>query len=257
MATFIGTLKEFNDFFGPVARNIVCNLSRNLKKHTTCRHEGCNKRKPLEAAHIKGKDRPSIIANILSDYKVSHDKYEVDLHEFKSKFVEVHTPIDDIILPMCKEHHLAYDKKHKINSEIPTILNEFEDEVSESTYTDDELKELAEKEFIALEKAVEKNSISEIKEKVSRDLSLPKSQITISNISTSNGLWNFDVSKSKFSRDFAFVFVDTKDGSYKVSILRPNSLDLEQFGQKEDNNVARFFVDKNYKDRSGYQFEIK
>ncbi|MFV0145698.1 hypothetical protein OBJ68_09650 [Empedobacter falsenii] len=257
MAVFKGTLKEFNDYVGPLARNIVANMARKLKAHTTCREEGCNKRKPLEAAHIQGKDRPTIIANILSDYKIDHDLFEVDLDEFKSKFIAHHQPIEDVILPLCKEHHLAYDKKHKIESELPVVIDELVNEEGQDTYTEVELENLSSLEFHSLEKAVEKNSISDIKEKVSQELNFPKSQITISNISSANGLWNFDVSKNKFSKDFAFVFVNTKKGSYKISILRANTLNLDQFGQKEDNKVARFFVDANYQDRSGFKFNIQ
>ena len=118
MAEFTGTLKEFTDFIGPITRNLVCNMARKHKKHTTCRHEGCNKRKPLEAAHIKGKERITIIANILSDYQLDNKNlYKVDLKEFKNKFIEAHTPIDEVIIPLCKEHHVLYDKENEIEKE--------------------------------------------------------------------------------------------------------------------------------------------
>lgn len=254
MAVFIGNLKEFSDFIGPVARNIVCNMSRNFKKNTTCRHDGCNKRKPLEAAHIKGKDRPTIIADILADYKISDDKYEVELNEFKIKFINAHTPITEIILPMCKEHHLAYDKANKIAPEIPTILYEFENEVGESTYTEEELEDLEKKELIALEKAVKQNSIADIKDKLSKELNLSKQQISVSNISEANGLWNFDVNKDKFYNDFAFVFFNNKTQAYKVALFKANTLPVNKFGNKNEGQIVRFFVDQEYKDRSGYQF---
>ncbi|MDM1410735.1 hypothetical protein HX038_08195 [Myroides odoratimimus] len=257
MAVFKGTLREFNDYVGPLARNIVANMARKLKAHTTCREEGCNRRKPLEAAHIKGKERPTIIANILSDYKIDHDLYEVDLEEFKSKFIAQHQPIEDVILPMCKEHHLAYDKKHKIESELPVVIDELVNEEGQNTYTEVDLEKLSSLEFKSLENAIKKLSISDIKDKISEELNLVKQQISVSNISDSNGLWNFDINKSKFTEDFAFVFYDQNAQTYKVSVFKGNSLELSNFGEKNNGQVVRFFVDANYQDRSGFKFNIQ
>ena len=257
MAVFKGTLREFNDYVGPLARNIVANMARKLKAHTTCREVGCNKRKPLEAAHIRGKERPTIIAAILSDYKIDKDLYEVDLEEFKSKFIAQHQPIEDVILPMCKEHHLAYDKKHKIESEFPVVIDEFVNEEGQNAYTEVDLENLSSLEFKSLENAINKLSISDIKDKISKELNIAKQQISVSNISESNGLWNFDINKSKFANDFAFVFYNQETQTYKVSIFKSNTLELSHFGEKNDGQVVRFFVDANYQDRSGFRFPIQ
>ncbi|MGV4413717.1 hypothetical protein [Chryseobacterium sp. T1] len=257
MAVFKGTLREFNDYVGPLARNIVANMARKLKVHTTCREVGCNKRKPLEAAHIKGKDRPTIIATILSDYKIDNDLYEVDLEEFKSKFIAEHQPIEDVILPMCKEHHLAYDKNYEIESELPVVIDELVDEEGHK-YTEVDLENLSSLEFKSLENVINKQlGISVIKDKVSEKLNLAKQQISVSNVSDSNGLWNFDVNKSKFAKDFAFVFYNQKTQNYGASFFKGNSLELSSFGKKNDGQVIRFFVDTNYKDRSGFKFTIQ
>src|SRR5690606_22030511 len=146
MAKFTGNIDDFQRYIGPLTRNIVSNLSRKHKKHTTCSYEGCNKRKPLEAAHLKGRERPSIIAEILKEYQIDNDYYEIDLKEFESKFIEAHNPINEVIQPMCKKHHLEYDNKNNINKEYPILLNEFNDDDDSTSYSIDELIELENKE---------------------------------------------------------------------------------------------------------------
>lgn len=254
MAKFEGTLKEFIDYMGPMTRNIVCNLSRNFKKNTSCRHEGCNKRKPLEAAHLKGKERPKIIAEILSLYEVDTNLFEVDLVEFKKLFIDAHTPIENIILPLCKEHHLAYDRKEKMDIEYPIILDEFEAENGEDLYTEQELEILKDSEVKNIEIAMKESLLSKIKFEVRNKYSLENKQITFAKISESNGLWNFDVNKNKFNNTFCFIFYNQFEKTYKAAIIDANTLPLEQFPEK-DKDTLRFFVDKDYKDRTGFKFE--
>lgn len=252
MAEFRGTLKEFNDFIGPIARNIVCNMARNLKKHTTCRHEGCNKRKPLEAAHIKGKERPQIIADILSEYQVENkDFFIVNLYEFKAKFIEAHTPIDDVILPMCKEHHLLYDKENEIKNEYPILIEDSED----SNYSEEELIALENEEYEALESEMKKVVNSKVlKAEICKELGLDMNQTAISAISTANDLWNFDVSKSKFKKDFTFIFYNQSLDSYDTILIKKNTLDTNLFPEK-NKKVIRFYVDQNFVDRTGFKFK--
>ncbi|MCC9063621.1 hypothetical protein [Flavobacterium piscisymbiosum] len=255
MAKFEGTLPEFIDFIGPMTRNIVCDLSRSFKKNTTCRHDGCNKRKPLEAAHLKGKERPKIIGDILSLYEVDSNIFEVDLIEFKKLFIEAHTPIENIILPMCKQHHLEYDRKENIATEYPILLDEFDNEDGQDTYTQQELDNLKNSEVINIEKAIKESSINKIKEVVINKYKVEKKQITFSKISDSNGLWNFDVNKNKFNNIFCFIFFTQSNKTYKVAVINANTLPIEQFPEKNKNTI-RFFVDKQYKDRTGFQFEL-
>ena len=145
MATFKGTEKDFNLFIGPLTRNIVCNLARKHKKHTTCQYEkGCNKRTGLEAAHIKGKERPVIIASLLA---------EVDLKEFEEKFKAAHNPIEETILPLCKKHHIEYDKKEGITEEYPIFIDVFVDEQGNKVYSEEELESLEKSESDSLEEA--------------------------------------------------------------------------------------------------------
>ncbi|MGV8814569.1 MAG: hypothetical protein ACOH2D_10730 [Gelidibacter sp.] len=253
MATFEGSLKEFNDFVGPVARNIVCNLSRKHKQKTTCRHEGCNKRKPLEAAHIKGKERPVIIGEILKSFQKDDDLFLVDLNIFKAEFIKAHTPIEDVILPMCKEHHMEYDKKEQIDSEYPIILDEFETEDGDRSYTEEELTILEKKDFELLNKTIQKSLLNTVKDEVSGKYGINKSQIAFSRISESNGLWNFDINKQKFEKDFAFIFYNQITKKFNVGLIKGNTLVVNNFSEKND-DVIRFFVNEDLKDRSGFDF---
>ena len=65
MSHFKGTFEEFYKIINPLTRNLVANMSRKAKQHTTCSTPGCNKRTSLEAAHLAGKSRPTITADIV------------------------------------------------------------------------------------------------------------------------------------------------------------------------------------------------
>ncbi|WP_055448416.1 hypothetical protein [Lacinutrix mariniflava] len=253
MATFNGSSKEFNDFIGPLARNIVCNLSRKIKEKTTCRHDGCKKRKPLEAAHLKGKGRIEIIASILAPFEIEDDFFEIDLELFKSEFKDAHTPIENVILPMCKEHHLEYDREENIKPEYPIILDEFENEDGNTFYTSDDLEKFEEEDNKDLYTSIKKIGYSTIKDKIRNIYNINKSQISFSRISQSNNLWNFDVKKKKFKKDFYFVFYNDKSKSYKIALFKANTIDLNKFSEK-DKYTIRFFVDEALKDRCSFDF---
>ena len=79
MAHFTGTFEDFNKFINPITRNLVANMSRKAKKHTTCSNSSCNKRTTLQAAHLSGKERPTIVANIICEMmnKTQIDKYDI------------------------------------------------------------------------------------------------------------------------------------------------------------------------------------
>ena len=65
MSYFKGSFEEFYKIINPLTRNLVANMSRKAKQHTTCSTPGCNKRTGLEAAHLAGKSRPTITADIV------------------------------------------------------------------------------------------------------------------------------------------------------------------------------------------------
>lgn len=248
MAKYTGNLTDFLRYVGPLTRNIVSNLSRKYKKHTTCYHKDCGKWKLLEAAHIKGFERPTIIANILEEYKQGDDYYEIDLNEFKEKFILAHTPIENVILPMCKKHHLEYDNENKINQEYPVIINEFIDEEDNTDYSVEELIELEENEIKAVAKEIK--STEEIF--TSHNI-VNKKQTSFSRISESNGCWNFDVDKEKFKNDFHFIF--NSPDKVNIALIKANSLDLNIFLKKGEKYI-RFVVSTDFQDKhSSFDFK--
>ena len=249
MATFKGTFEEFIDFVGPMTRNIVCNMARSHKKHTTCSHDGCKKRKPLEAAHYKGKDRPKIIADILNNFQSDDNLYSVDLKTFKEKFIMAHTPIHTVILPMCKEHHREYDKVEGIEPEYPIIISEIEKD--EDAYTDEELDNLEKSELNMIKEHLKTSLLSTIKSEVCNKYNLLSIQVTFSKISNANGLYNFDIVKKKFEKDFVFIFYNQNE--YKVALIKAKTITVSNFPEK-DKNTIRFFVDNKYLDKSGFDF---
>lgn len=108
MAKFEGTIKEFTKFVGAYARLKVSFISAKYKKEKgTC--EECGVSNSLESAHIKGKGRVFIIANILSEF-IEDDIICIDLNEFEERFVNSHLPIESTIRILCRECHRKYDK---------------------------------------------------------------------------------------------------------------------------------------------------
>ncbi len=109
MAQFEGTISDFTRFIGAYARLKVAFIAAKHKKQKG-KCEDCGITNSLEAAHIKGKGRTFIIANILSEF-IEGDIIKIDLNEFEQKFVDAHLPIESTIRVLCKQCHKKYDKK--------------------------------------------------------------------------------------------------------------------------------------------------
>src|SRR5205823_2900398 len=112
MAQFEGTIEEFMRFIGPHARILVWNITqKHRKKIGKC--EDCASTVKLEAAHVKGKERPLLIANILSQFK-EDEVIRIDLSEFEERFREAHLPIESTIRILCNSCHKKYDNSNQI-----------------------------------------------------------------------------------------------------------------------------------------------
>lgn len=112
LAKFIGSFDEFKRYIGPKCRNevnIFCKSERE-KHQGIC--EYCGKKSVLQSAHIK--ERPVIIKEILDNYRIGPDLYEVTLEDFFVQFKSAHMPIPDHIFFLCKSCHDKLDKEHSI-----------------------------------------------------------------------------------------------------------------------------------------------
>jgi hypothetical protein len=92
MAQFKGTIKEFTKYIGAYARLKVTAVARNYKQNKNCCEE-CGANSSLEIAHVKGKERPVLIAQILSEFMDETDCIDIDLNEFEERFTEIHLPL--------------------------------------------------------------------------------------------------------------------------------------------------------------------
>ena len=110
MAYFEGSLKEFNYFLGPIARNVIQQITKGAKKGKCC--EKCHRSDvELQAAHVHGEERVQIIEFLLNQYKTSKDSYKVNLKEFFEKFRQYHLPIEKHFLFLCEPCHKEYDRE--------------------------------------------------------------------------------------------------------------------------------------------------
>ena len=126
MATFEGTLKEFDKFIGPTTNKVVTRLGKQLKttqrscqndslKEFTVDDEYCGKYKSLDAAHFSHKklDRKSIIKNILNQHFKKDKAYSVDLVKFLQHYEKAHMPLEENLIMLCRQHHVIYDRFNK------------------------------------------------------------------------------------------------------------------------------------------------
>ena len=113
--TFNGTIDDFNVFMSGYCRNSVQKITRKYKSEVgKCEHCGVTGVQ-LDAAHIHGKERKSIIEKILKKYVEFDDIIKVDLNSFQTEFIDAHMPINETIKILCKTCHVSYDSKFNMD----------------------------------------------------------------------------------------------------------------------------------------------
>ncbi|GAA4292693.1 hypothetical protein [Aestuariibaculum suncheonense] len=113
---FIGPKEDFNKYFGPRLRNLVQYITRNYKTSIgKCQHCSEVKSKGLDAAHVHGKERSVLIDQALENF-MKEGLVEVDLNAFEQAFIQLHDPIEEVILVLCKDCHVKYDGNGKIEN---------------------------------------------------------------------------------------------------------------------------------------------
>jgi len=115
MAELTCSVEEFHKFIGPRIRNAIQTLTKKRKMELKQICQMCNKTKELEAAHITGKDRKSIIEKVLNKYKIrSNNKLiKIDLKKIEEEIISAHKPIDKYFKFLCSKCHIIYDSKNK------------------------------------------------------------------------------------------------------------------------------------------------
>lgn len=121
MATFSGTVTEFDKYIGPRMRNIVqTSIGKNFKlKIGKC--ETCGTSDNLELAHIKGKDRKTLIKIAYADFANDNLINNLNLEDFETNFKNLHFPLNETFKILCTKHHNEYDNV-KSQIEIPEGL---------------------------------------------------------------------------------------------------------------------------------------
>ena len=223
MSKFVGTFEDFNKFINPFTRNLVANISRKEKKHRTCSH--CKNRTKLEAAHLKGKERPVIVANIICEMTGKkeingNDIIDIDLNLFLQKFTDEHTPLDKSVIILCRSCHREYDKTNGI--EIEDYINV--DDLEEAELSDEAFEE-------AITTAMNKKDIVSIVKNQINELS-NNDTFFFANINKTKPVWWIEPNKDKLLG--SWVLLNNKDKKEVYIFKINNNVFFEKLTTRED-----------------------
>ena len=128
MARFEGTFEEFNEYCGPKIRNIVAIMTKSEKNTLGNVCQNCDETKSsLDAAHKHGVERKTLMRKALEKHPKGDNGYIVDdLDKLFSEIKELHTPIKDIFLFLCRDCHKEYDdivKPYPLDSKKSSTLS--------------------------------------------------------------------------------------------------------------------------------------
>ncbi len=114
MAIFEGSVQEFHHYVGPRIKNAInlfCQKARKAR-NGVCEH--CNKTvKILDSAHVHGRDRRSIIEDILTAYE-SAGVVRCDIKVVEREILDGHGIVADTFKFLCKDCHVQYDKYEEL-----------------------------------------------------------------------------------------------------------------------------------------------
>ena len=118
MATFHGTVQEFHHFIGPRLRNSISNWTRKHRNDKKGVCEMCGNTAELQSAHVHGRDRRTLIENVLAQYKDSHGAVSCSLEQVEEEILRAHEPIEATFKFICHPCHVQYD-----SSDSPNQIN--------------------------------------------------------------------------------------------------------------------------------------
>ena len=130
MARFEGTFEEFNTHYGPKIRILVAIITKSEKNTLGNRCQRCGKvMHSLDAAHKHGMERKNLMRKALEKYSKGDNWYVVDdLDKLIDEIKELHMPIVDVFMFLCRDCHKEYDdfgKQFKFDSKKPSKLPTF------------------------------------------------------------------------------------------------------------------------------------
>lgn len=249
MPQFEGTVAEFTKFIGAYCRIKVMHIARKYKKETGKCQECESTSKQLEAAHIKGKERPLIISNILSQF-IEKDIIKIDLNEFEERFVETHYPIESCIKILCTTCHRNYDKKVKVQEYAGVTQEESPNEkvaIAESKVIEDLLR-----------KTLNKSAAIDIINKNS-GTTLNNTNTLFSNINSAIDVWWLEPSNDKFTVGFNFILNFPDTNTLYHFYMPPGIINKpeELFYQRNDSDYSKIYIPKSvnsFIDKKGFDF---
>ena len=252
MAYFEGTIREFTTYLGSYCRIKVMYITKKYRKNLGRCEECGSATRQLEAAHVKGKERPLIISNILSQY-IENDLIKVDLDEFQEKFVDAHFPIEDFIRILCSECHRAYDKINPIHEYIPTSENLKEEADLEKL----EIKEIKTIEKLLMETIKKSQALDIINSKAGSNLT--GGDTLFSNINSAVDVWWLEPLNDKFKTGFHFILNYPDSRSLFHFYVPPQKISnpKELFYQRNDSDYSKIYIPKSgtkFVDKKGVDF---
>jgi len=238
MAQFEGTIKEFTKFIGGYSRNKVQYITRNYRKeHPQCEGEGCISRTTqLEAAHLRGKERPIIISDILMNF-IDNEIVKIDLQEFEDLFIEAHNPIKNAIKMLCKECHIKYDQNNKIKDQgLANVDDTIDIEVLEKQEAD-LIEEL-------MHKSIMNKGIAMDLACKSSGLKIDSKNSVYSNVNSTKDVWWLEPSPDKFKIDFYMLLNKPKENKLLIFKIPKGTIENPEktFNQRNDKNASRIVI---------------
>lgn len=236
MARFIGTVEEFNKFIGGYTRNkIQYETRRHKSKIGKCEHCG-SRTKKIESAHLRGKERPVIIGNILQNY-IDNNIIDIELNTFEEQYLMCHTPIEEVIKVLCKKCHHKYDNQ----------------EISNNTISED-------KQIEDFMKNITLNKRDAIDLFNTKGYSLNNNNTIFSNINKSKDVYWLEPHNDKFKDFFYIILNDSINNKLHLFHIESNQITNpeKEFEQRNDKDYSKLIIkysDNSFIDKERYDFK--
>lgn len=249
MAIFEGSIYEFTKYLGAYCRIKVMHISTKYKKEKgAC--EDCKATEFLESAHVRGKERPLVISNILSEF-INNDIIKIDLDLFEERFVEAHYPLESSLRILCRDCHRLYDSKKKV---LPDTLFS---EISEQPLNNDDLQEIKITEKLLSQTLNKSQALSIVNNSLKSNLK--NINTLFANINSAVDHWWLQPSNEKFKTGFNFILNHSeKNTLYYFNFPANTVLDPQEiFYQRNDMDSSTIYIGKSetkFVDKKGYDF---